>query len=517
MALPSTGDSNWGVPLNQFITDVVLAEANSAAASIATHVAGGDPHGDRAYAQQLVTPLTSGVNGPSGFLQLNSIGKIPNGVLPAGGGRTSTFDVGKDYIPGNVALNGATGVSTYIQKALNDCQTAGGGEVWVGDGNYGIDSTLFVPSNCWLHLSPGATMTRIVNLSTGQAPVYMLANFSGSSSGSGSGNILIEGGQWVFDGPGAAGSPMAFIGGSQIIVRATTIRTLIGSPAIIAAGMSGFGVQWVLFSTATPGGSRASYAGSPPAVRVENAASNVIPGLNAAIYSGSPCTMVAIGSCAVTGGTASDGTGLYSAIGGLAGTTSPVSGSYHTNISVMGNAAVALPGSAVYAANWKSMTVLGNQFNVNNGSTVTTSWSPSSAPAGANQDITNNGATDTWHDMRPLQNSFIGTVGGQYPPQYRISPDGSYVQVAGFVQLGPSSGNQNSLTLFTMPPAYRPTAGSGHRWLITGVADGAASPIVQVDTSGNLQFHFMPASGIGSTIVGIAGEYPLDSSGLIPS
>src|SRR6185437_8002822 len=267
----------------------------------------------------------SGVNGPNGFLQLSSTGKIPNGVLPAGGGRTSTFDVVKDYIPGNIALNGATGVSSYIQRALNDCQTAGGGEVWVGDGNYGIDAMLFVPSNCWLHLSPGATMTRIVSVSTGQAPVYMLGNFSGS--GSGSGNILIEGGQWVFDSPTAAGSPMAFIGGSQVIVRATTIRTLIGSPAIIAAGMSGFDVQWVLFSTATPGGSRSTYTSAPPAIRIENATSSVLPGLNAAIYSGSPCTMVAVGSCAISGGTASDGTGLYSAFGGLVGTKAPVSGS----------------------------------------------------------------------------------------------------------------------------------------------------------------------------------------------
>jgi hypothetical protein len=274
-------------------------------------------------------------------------------------------------------------------------------------------------------------------------------------------------------------------------------------------------VQWVLFNTATPG-SRASSAANPPAIRIENAASTVLPGLNAAIYSGSPCTLVAVGSCAISGATASDGSGLYTAFGGLVGTTAPVSGSYHTNISVMGNAAVALPASAVYAANWKSMTVLGNQFNVNVGSTVTTTWSPGAAPAGSNQDITNNGATDTWHDMRPLQNSFVGTVAGQYPPQYRISPDGSYVQVAGYVQLGPGAGNQNSLTFFTMPPAYRPAVG-GHRWLITGVADGAASPVVQVDTSGNLQFHFMPATSIGSTLVGIYGEYPLDSSGLIQS
>src|SRR6185312_8285935 len=96
-ALPSVGDSNWGTPLNQYIITVVLAQANAAAASIASHAAGSDPHGDRAYALGLVAPLTVGVNGPNGFLQLTNIGKIPNGVLPAGGGRTSTFDVVKDY------------------------------------------------------------------------------------------------------------------------------------------------------------------------------------------------------------------------------------------------------------------------------------------------------------------------------------------------------------------------------------------------------------------------------------
>ena len=96
----------------------MLAEANTAAANIASHQVAGDPHGDRAYALALVAPLTSGVNGPNGFLQLNSIGKIPTAQLPPGGGRTSAFDVVKDY---SAPVNG-TAASSFIQSALNDCR-----------------------------------------------------------------------------------------------------------------------------------------------------------------------------------------------------------------------------------------------------------------------------------------------------------------------------------------------------------------------------------------------------------
>lgn len=388
--LPSTGDSNWGVPLNQYILNVVLAQANSAAASIASHAAASDPHGDRAYALGIVAPLTSGVNGPNGFLQLNNIGKIPNGVLPAGGGRTAAFDVVKDY---SAPTNGVTDASTAIQSALSDCGTLGGGEVWVGDGNFAIGSALYIPSNVWLHLSPGATMTRIVG-GGGTAPAYMLANFNGASSGSGSGNILVEGGKWVFDGPSAAGIPMAFVGGDSIMVRGTSIRTLAGSAPILFAGCTNCAASEVQFSTATPASARSAYLSSPPAVRVETAASSVISGLNAAIYSGAGCTNIAVRGCSITGATASDGTGLYTAIGGIAGTTAAVASSFHNNIQVLANSAVALPASGVYATNWQTTIITNNQLSLNNGSAAVTSWNPSS-PSPSSQVIANNSSAGT--------------------------------------------------------------------------------------------------------------------------
>ena len=388
MSLPSTGDDNWGVPLNQYITNVVLAQANTAAGNITAHVSGSDPHGDRAYALGLVSPLTSGINGPNGLLQLDGTGRIPSSTLPTGGGRTSTFDVVKDY---SAPTNG-TAASSAIQSALNDAGTDGGGEVWVGDGTFGIDTTLYVPSNVWLHLSPGATMSRIVNGGSGLAPAYMVANFNGSVSSAGAGNILIEGGSWIFDSQAATGAPMAFATGSNIVVQNTIIRTLTGKADILLAGMTGFGVRDAIFTPATPS-TRATYSSAMPAVRVENAVSGVISGLNGAMYTASPCSFVTIESCAITGATASDGTGLYTAFGGMAGTTAPQSGSFHNSILVAHNGAVALPYNAVYPANWQSMTVTSNQFNINNGVTSTATWSPS-APGSTNQVVANNGVGD---------------------------------------------------------------------------------------------------------------------------
>ncbi len=389
MSLPQTGASDWAVPLNEYITNVVLAEANTAEANITSHQAANDPHGDRAYALALVEPLTTGVNGPNGFLQLSSDGRIPTSTLPTGGGRTSAFDVVADY---DAPVNG-TDASTAIQSALTACGELGGGEVWVGDGTFGIGETLYLPPGTWLHLSPGATMNRIVSPTSGIAPAYMVANFNGNTSTSGSGSLLVEGGSWVFDGPGAAGVPMAFVGGSNILVRNTTIRTLQGSPAVLFAGCSNAAADGIEYSTATPTSARSAYASAPPAVRVETAASTVIASLNGAMYTGSGCSSVRVRNCSITGATASDGTGLYTAFGGLAGTTAAVASSYHENILVTSNTAVALPYNGVYPANWQTMTVTGNQFNINDGATSLASWNPS-APGTTNQIVANNGATD---------------------------------------------------------------------------------------------------------------------------
>jgi hypothetical protein len=124
------------------------------------------------------------------------------------------------------------------------------------------------------------------------------------------------------------------------------------------------------------------------------------------------------------------------------------------------------------------------------------------------------GATGPWTDMRPLANSFVGTISGQYPPQWRVSFDG-FIEVAGWVQLPASAGNLNNIAFYTIPSAYKPGSNGGHRWPVAGVAAGVAPPCCQVDSTGAFKFFYMPTASIGSTVVSIYGRYPLDSAGLI--
>lgn len=124
--------------------------------------------------------------------------------------------------------------------------------------------------------------------------------------------------------------------------------------------------------------------------------------------------------------------------------------------------------------------------------------------------------TETWHDMRPLSNSFIGSISGQYPPQYRRTIEG-FVEIYGHVQLPSTSANYNGVTFANLPAAYRPGTVPAH-WPITMNQEPAATvlftPRCEIDTSGNLQLHQMP-SALSSTILCISGRFPLDQTGLI--
>jgi hypothetical protein len=130
-------------------------------------------------------------------------------------------------------------------------------------------------------------------------------------------------------------------------------------------------------------------------------------------------------------------------------------------------------------------------------------FAPGSSPA----------VVETWHDMRPLSGGMIGSISGQYPPQYRLRADGT-VEVAGNVQLPSSAGNYNGVGFYTMPAAYRPN--KRVQWFASDIGDGAATPKVQVASSGVVTLQNLPTSSSNS-IIGIFGSYPLDSSGLIQS
>jgi hypothetical protein len=125
---------------------------------------------------------------------------------------------------------------------------------------------------------------------------------------------------------------------------------------------------------------------------------------------------------------------------------------------------------------------------------------------------------ETWHDMRPLTNSFIGTIAGNLPPQYRKCADGT-IQVAGFVRTPPTTGNYNNVAFTNLPAAYRPPnlGGAGRpQWCVTDVADGAATPKIVIKETGDVVFANMPAS-LAQTTIGIFGSYALSNTGQILS
>ena len=121
---------------------------------------------------------------------------------------------------------------------------------------------------------------------------------------------------------------------------------------------------------------------------------------------------------------------------------------------------------------------------------------------------------EIWHDLRPLTNSFIGTVAGKYPPQFRKCADGD-VQIFGNIRTPPAAGNYNNLTWGTLPALYRPnkqfTAG-----LTMNVADGIATPLLNINSTGALQFNNMPGALAQSDLF-VNIRFPLDNTGIIQS
>lgn len=449
MPLPQTGDENWGDPLNSYITGTVLATADQAQSQITTHQSDADPHGDRAYAQALVNPLTSNINKANGLVRLDANARIPTSAVPTGGGRTSTYDVVADY---QAPTDGVTNASPAIQEALNDCANAGGGEVWIGTGRYALGETLYIGPNTWLHLSPAAQMLRIAG-SNGTAPAYMAATYSGSSPTTSSYNVMIQGGAWAFSSMTTAGTPFVIAGGSFIEIVQVQIQMLPGSPAILLAGCNNVEVRDTEFTCAAPGTTtRATCQGYPPAIRIETLTSSLIPGLTPSMYTNAPCGTVAISDCDLAASVSSDASGNYCAVNGLAGTTAPVSAKYHTGIAVYASYASAPPGAGLTAANWQQATVFGNLLNA--AQTMAVSWTPSTAPTGAAQVVLGNTPPDAWHSIA-LNTGYAVPSGGF--AKYRLTQDNT-VRLSFSI----STSNTTNIVGFTqvtktaLPAAYRP-------------------------------------------------------------
>jgi hypothetical protein len=122
---------------------------------------------------------------------------------------------------------------------------------------------------------------------------------------------------------------------------------------------------------------------------------------------------------------------------------------------------------------------------------------------------------DTWHDLRPHTNSFLYGGSPQLPAQYRMSGDG-FTEVVGAIKTPPTTGNYNSVIWGNIGVVAARPLGGGADYLLTGAADGAASPKVHVATNGDLSCNYLPAS-LAQTVLTVYGRFPNTTFGGLTS
>jgi hypothetical protein len=127
-------------------------------------------------------------------------------------------------------------------------------------------------------------------------------------------------------------------------------------------------------------------------------------------------------------------------------------------------------------------------------------------------------ANDVWHDMRPLISSFVGSISGEFPPQYKMDAVNGVVLVVGSVQL-PGSGSYNSIPFFAVPNPYLPSKLTA--WAAAQAAgamntdSSSGSPRVFIDSTNQMQLGGISPT-LNGTIVRINGFYPMQGyNGLI--
>jgi hypothetical protein len=125
---------------------------------------------------------------------------------------------------------------------------------------------------------------------------------------------------------------------------------------------------------------------------------------------------------------------------------------------------------------------------------------------------------DTWHDLRPGAAGWNGTVSGEYPPQYRRTPDGQHVEIMGI--LGIPSPPYTGVNAFTnpLPAGYRPNhqVRCSFSLVGNGTSNMVSTATMNVLTTGHIQFSNLP-TGLAGTTLFMNCVYPLDGSGLIQS
>jgi hypothetical protein len=363
MPLPVDGQTGWGDVLNADIT-TLQTQANSTQTNLTSHAGNTptDPHGDRAYAQSLVNPITSGVNSANGFVQLNSSGHIPSNLISGSGSTTGgmysgVFDAVATY--GAVAGNGQD-QSVAIQNALNAAGTAGGGIVWVGPGVFSMTNYVVMPSNTWLMMSEGTTLSRIPGSPNAK---YLITNVKFGTSNTPASRIKITGG--TLDAVGLSSmtsncTPIFIIQSNVNMIQGVYINNVFSNPAIEINGCTFTTIDTCVFDGT--GINSFSVFPTVPAIRINVSDSGTTPsGLGGPVYNNTVTT-----SCRVTNSSTqftSSTHGCYGALIGSDLTSSHVSDKiFAIGCSTLYASALG-SGSAFYPnGQWTHSTSTGNLF-----------------------------------------------------------------------------------------------------------------------------------------------------------
>ena len=293
--LPTSGQTGWDTPLDAYLTALNTSET-ATQTSLTNHIANSpaDPHGDRAYAQSLVGPLTTGVNQPNGFVQLNSSGRVPAALVTGSGGPGGIYTGVIDAVAQYGAFTGSNDTSAKIQNALNAAAAGGGGIVYLGPGTYSLANYLVIGNNTWFMMNQGTKLQRIQG---GTTPAYLISNVQWGTSNTPSTQFRISGG--TLDAIGSQNltsncTPIMLVQAQGSVVDDIAISNVFNNPAIELNGCSFTVCQNIELEGA---GSNSTQA-TVPAIRLNSTSSSTTPtGLAGGLYNNAVCADISLLNC----------------------------------------------------------------------------------------------------------------------------------------------------------------------------------------------------------------------------
>lgn len=488
-SLPVDGQTDWGDTLNVYLT-ALSGQATSTQTGLQNHAANSpaDPHGDRAYAQSLVGPFTTGLNAPNGLVKLNGSGTIPPALITAAASIGGMYSAVVDAVSMFGMIAGTnTDQSSSLQQALNYVSNLGGGIVYIGPGTFSIANSVYVGPNTWIIMSNGTVIQRIPG--SPNTP-YMFTNIHLVNTSTPANNVRISGGTLNAVGSftmGTACTVIEFFQGSGHIVEDVIFITPTGnSHAVEFNGVARGYVNNCLFN-----GTPSNSPNTNSCILLSSSTSANSPsGINPTLYTGQGCFGILVNDNGVQ---LPPGGFTYSAYGCLVGSDAPVSSA----VTVQGLTVTGCffgapaPNGPIYqaSATWTQAVFSGNTWGQGKG----TSTSPS---------INTSIPYDVWI-LCSLQSGWSNDP-GNYPLQFRISQDGM-LTLFGMIDVN-SSSPTSTITQLPYHPihqAYAPAAFT---------ANDTTAIFVNIGTDGRVVLQNV-VSGIAGQNLFINATFPVDYAG----